>query len=297
MPLHEIAVVCPSVDALRVPIETAFAALGVPLCDRGPLRRSGRRRSAGSLLSLLRFAWLGGERPELYAHLRSPYSGLARRDVDWVEGKLRGRGVVRGDRAVEVTGEVRGGRGLPTLDLVARAPRRPLELVRDASALMLRNAHGTVEPDLGASLARRPARARRDRPDAGRARTAGGATGVDIGRGDVLGGARAHAPCAVTAPRRPGRVAVLDLARARTRRFEVVFVVGLEQGALPRRARPSAFLGDDERRSARRSAAARASSGPTRSSRDRYLFLTACTRPTRRLVLVRQAAGEEGAPA
>ena len=33
----------------------------------------------------------------------------------------------------------------------------------------------------------------------------------------------------------PGRVAVVDLLRARTRRFDTVFVLGLEEGALPRR--------------------------------------------------------------
>src|SRR5438876_802787 len=42
-----------------------------------------------------------------------------------------------------------------------------------------------------------------------------------------------------------GRVAVLDLLRARTRRFEVVFLLGLEEGSLPRRSRVSPFLDDD----------------------------------------------------
>ena len=35
---------------------------------------------------------------------------------------------------------------------------------------------------------------------------------------------------------------------------------------------------------------------PDQASRDRYLFATACTRPKRRLVLVRQAVGDEGTP-
>jgi ATP-dependent helicase/nuclease subunit B len=89
----------------------------------------------------------------------------------------------------------------------------------------------------------------------------------------------------------PGRVAVLDLMRARTRRFDTVFVLGLEEGSLPRRPRSTAFL-DDEARSALGARLER----PDQVSRDRYLFYTACTRPTRRLYLVRQAATDEGSP-
>jgi ATP-dependent helicase/DNAse subunit B len=83
--------------------------------------------------------------------------------------------------------------------------------------------------------------------------------------------------------------------RARTRRFEAVVVVGLEQGSLPRRTMPSPFLDDDARRDLderRRARLAR----PDPVSRDRYLFYTACTRATRRLVLVREAATDEGSP-
>src|SRR5436190_1168333 len=45
-----------------------------------------------------------------------------------------------------------------------------------------------------------------------------------------------------------GRVAVVDLMRARTRRFDVVFVLGLEEGSLPRRGSSSPFLDDETRR-------------------------------------------------
>ena len=101
-PPHEIAVVCPSVDAVRLALGTAFAAVGVPVAFEGRAAL-GSTPYGHALLSLLRFAWLGGERPELFAHLRSPYSGLGRKEVDWIEGRLRGRGIVRGDRAAEVT--------------------------------------------------------------------------------------------------------------------------------------------------------------------------------------------------
>ena len=92
-----------------------------------------------------------------------------------------------------------------------------------------------------------------------------------------------------------GRVAVVDLMRARTRRFDVVFVLGLEEGSLPRRSRPTPFLDDDDRREldARRGARLLR---PDSVSRDRYLFYTACTRASKRLYLVREAATDEGSP-
>jgi ATP-dependent helicase/nuclease subunit B len=92
-----------------------------------------------------------------------------------------------------------------------------------------------------------------------------------------------------------GRVAVLDLMRARTRRFEIVFVLGLEEGSLPRRGHESPFLGDDTRRKLDERAQARLAR-PDQVARDRYLFYTACTRATSRVYLVREAARDDGTP-
>ena len=83
----------------------------------------------------------------------------------------------------------------------------------------------------------------------------------------------------------------MDYERARTRAFDVVFLLGLEEGSFPRRARPSPLLDDDSRRELggrleRTDAVAR----------DRYLFYTACTRAAHRLVLVRAAASDDGVP-
>jgi len=286
-----IAVVCASVEAVRVPLETAFSAAGVPVAFEG--RPSLRSSALGhSLLSLLRFAWQGGERPALYAHLRSPYSGLSRRDVDWVEGKLRGRGIVRAERAIEATLELRAGRGLPTYDL-AVADEPPAAAVRALADAMLRNAHGTLAPPLD----------ERSQADL-RAHDAISrtlleletleASGYETGRREVLA-ALERTTLRGDPPGAPGRVAVLDLLRARTRRYDTVFVLGLEQGSLPRRARVEPFLDDDERRALDERRGGRLVR-PDPASRDRYLFATACTRPRRRLVLVRQAVGDEGAP-
>src|SRR4029078_5046525 len=100
------------------------------------------------------------------------------------------------------------------------------------------------------------------------------------------------------APESPERekVAVLDHERARTRAFDVVFVLGLEEGAFPRAARPAPLLSDEVR-----SELGGRLERPESVARDRYLFYTTCTRASRRLFLARQAdlvegvAGEESA--
>ena len=91
-----------------------------------------------------------------------------------------------------------------------------------------------------------------------------------------------------------GRVAVVDLLRARTRRFDATFVLGLEEGSLPRRGGGSPFLDDDARRELDERGARLARPDPV--ERDRYLFYTACTRASRRLYLVREAADDDGSP-
>ena len=146
-PPHEIAVVCPSVEAVRLALGTAFASLGVPVSfeSRAALATT---PFGYALLSLLRFAWVGGDRRGLFASLRSPYSGLARKEVDWIEGRLRGRGIVRGDRAAEVATELREGRSLPPLDNALR-DSSPVAVARELAATMLRSAHGTSEPPTG----------------------------------------------------------------------------------------------------------------------------------------------------
>ncbi len=100
-----------------------------------------------------------------------------------------------------------------------------------------------------------------------------------------------RAPVRLGGAGEPDRIAVLDLMRVRTRQFDAVFVVGLEEGGLPRRASSSPFL-EDETRSRLGARLTR----PDQVSRDRYLFYTACTRATSRLTLVREAATEDGSP-
>ncbi len=290
-PPHEIAVVCPSVDAVRPALGTAFAAVGVPVSfeSRAALPTT---PFGHALLSLLRFAWLDGERRALFTHLRSPYSGLARKDVDWIEGRLRGRGIVRGDRVAEVVRELREGRTLPPLDVTLR-DGSSIEVVRDVADAMLRNAHGATQPPTG-EHARLDLRAYDAVARALDELETLAAAAPEVSRGEVLV-ALDRSTVRGEPVGAPGRVAVLDLARARTRRFDVVFVIGLEQGSLPRRPRVEPFLDEETRRALDERRGARLVR-PDAASRDRYLFATVCSRPRRRLVLVRQAVGDEGSP-
>jgi ATP-dependent helicase/DNAse subunit B len=286
---ERVGLVCPSVDRLRAPLETAFGTLGIPFAVDGEVRL-GQTPFGQALLSLLRFAWLGGTRRELFTFLRSPFSGVERRAVDFVEGRLRGRAVQAPDRVVE-EGEKLHGRPFPSLAGL-RDAEDPVTAVRALATRMLRSGYGLDRPAAG-EASRLDLRTYEEvtklLTDLERWRRLAG----ELSREDVVAALERH----TLRPFRSdeaGRVAVLDLARARTRRFDVVFVLGLEEGSLPRRGSASPFLDDDARRALDERGARL--QRPDAVGRDRYLFYTACTRPLERLYLVREAATDDGSP-
>ncbi|MBX5474703.1 MAG: PD-(D/E)XK nuclease family protein [Thermoleophilia bacterium] len=286
---ERIGIVCPALERWRGPLDTVLGTLGIPYALDAELRLA-QTPLGQALTALLRFAWLDGTRNDLFTFLRSPFSGLERRAVDFVEGRLRGRAVQTPERVVEETERLRGG-PLPAL-VELREADDPVAAVRALAARMLRSAYGLDAPvadeasrlDLRAheALSRLLGELERWRALAG-----------DLSREDVA----AAIERATLRPFRgdePGRVAVVDLLRARTRRFDAVFVLGLEEGSLPRRGGSSPFLEDETRRALDERGARLERPDPV--ARDRYLFYTACTRPTQRLYLVREAATDEGSP-
>ena len=288
-PAERIGIVCPSIERWRAPLETALATLGVPYSIDGELRVA-QTPFGQSLTSLLRFAWVGGTRGDLFTYLRSPFSGLPRHAVDFVEGRLRGRAIQSPDRVVEESEKLRGS-PLPALHEL-RGADDSVATVAALARCMLAAAYRLDAPPVGES-SRLDLRAYDvvtrlldDLADWQR----------DVGplsREDVV----AALDRQTLRPMRgdePGRVAVVDLLRARTRRFDVAFVLGLEEGSLPRRASSSPFLDDDERRALDERGARL--ERPDSVSRDRYLFYTACTRASERLYLVREAATDDGSP-
>ncbi len=141
---EEIAIVCPSLDRSRASLETAFGSLGVPIAVEARPRLA-TTAFGQALLSFLRFAWSNGTRRELFSFLRTPYGGLGRSDVDFLEGRLRGRAVLRGDRTIEETTKLRTGRPLPMLELLA-SEEEPLAAAGVVVLAMLRNAYGLGAP-------------------------------------------------------------------------------------------------------------------------------------------------------
>jgi ATP-dependent helicase/DNAse subunit B len=285
MAAERVAIVCDAPERWRTPLGAALSQLQVPYAlEHG--RRLGDTSIGRALLSLLRYAWLGGGRGDFFVFLRSPFSGLERRSVDFVEGRLRGRAIADPARVDEESERLRGA---PVPALVAlRSADDPVAGARELVETMVRNAWGLESPPV-VDAARVDSRAYRVAMRALDELRTVAERGVPVGHEDVV----AALERTWVSPDSPstGRVAVLDHEHARTRAFDVVFVLGLEEGGFPRRARPSPLLSEDDRREL-----GDRLERPDAVARDRYLFYTTCTRARQRLVLVREAAGDEGSP-
>ncbi|HEX7310966.1 MAG TPA: PD-(D/E)XK nuclease family protein [Gaiellaceae bacterium] len=284
---EQIAIVCPALERWRAPLETGLGALGVPVAVASWLRLP-QTPFGRALLGLLRFVWLGGGRRELYGFLRTPYSGVPRAKADFLEGRLRGRAINAHDR-VEAETLALHGNPFPVVKELREAAT-PLDGLRATVARLLHHAYGTQHPPASED-------ARRDlRAYEAVTRLITELEGwVELGgtlTAEEIVGALERTTVRGADGRERGRVAVLDLLRARTRSFEVVFVLGLEEGTFPRRTQATPFLDDDARRALGSARLVK----PDQVARDRYLFYTVCTRATRRLYLVREAASDEGVP-
>lgn len=80
----------------------------------------------------------------------------------------------------------------------------------------------------------------------------------------------------------------------RARRFRVVFVCGLQEGAWPLGAAPDPFLSDERRRELALSSGLVLRAGEDTLDRERYLLYTTVSRATERVVLSYRSSDEEG---
>lgn len=288
---EEIAVICPSLERRRAALETAFSNFGLPYVLESRVRLA-QLPYGHALCGLVRFAWLGGKRSDLFSFVRSPYSEVTRSSADFLEGRLRGRAVHTPSRIETELAALRNGRQLSDLELLAGA-RSPLEALRELSTLMLQRAYGLEGPPASE-------RARLDLRAFESVRTLldeleswQELSGQALERDDLLA-ALERAPVRIGSAEEPGRVVVSDLLQTRARRFKAVFLIGLEEGSFPRRSSKHRLLDDEARDQLEQNLA---TPPPAEElERDRFLFYNACTRAYEKLFLVRESASEDGSP-
>ncbi|MEA2419793.1 MAG: hypothetical protein QOE60_1999, partial [Thermoleophilaceae bacterium] len=97
-------------------------------------------------------------------------------------------------------------------------------------------------------------------------------------------------------PPQPDRVQVGRPEAIRARRFEAVFVCGLQEGEFPGGASPEPFLPDEDRRAIAIASGLVLPVREDRLDRERYLFYLCCSRAERLLVLSSRSSDEEGNP-
>jgi ATP-dependent helicase/nuclease subunit B len=288
---EQIAVICPSLERRRASLETAFSGFGLPYVLEGRVKLA-QIPFGHALCGALRFAWLGGERSDLFSFLRSPYSELARSSADFLEGRLRGRAIHSPGRIETELSALRNGRRLADLELLAGAGSA-LNTVRELAALMLQRAYGLESPSASerSRLDLRAFESVRSLLD--ELESWQELSGHALERADLVA-ALERAPVRIGSADEPGRVVVSDLLQTRARRFKAVFLVGLEEGSFPRRSSKHQLLDDEAREELEQETATPPPADEL--ERDRYLFYNACTRAYERLSLVRESASEDGSP-
>ncbi|HKP91782.1 MAG TPA: PD-(D/E)XK nuclease family protein, partial [Thermoleophilaceae bacterium] len=94
----------------------------------------------------------------------------------------------------------------------------------------------------------------------------------------------------------PDRVQVARPEDIRARRFQALFVCGLQEGEFPRPPRAEPFLSDDERRDLAAATGLLLPLREHRPDRERYLFYACASRAERLLALSWRETDEEGRP-
>ncbi|MEX1142757.1 MAG: PD-(D/E)XK nuclease family protein [Thermoleophilaceae bacterium] len=292
----DVAVVMRDPRAYASTVEQVFDAYGIPYSiDRAlPLRHTGVGRG---LLALLRCASGSGSADDLLAYLRTPGRLREPAYADRLEAALRRDGRPTAQRARELWDEEVGPFPLAEIDRLAAVLDDPPELLAELGARLerlfagpyMRAAHVLEGPEID---------------DARAFRAAHGA--LSDMRALALAGARLDArrveetlaalDVRVGEPPQPGRVTIAAPEGIRARRFEAVFVCGLQEGELPAAGRPEPFLSDADRREIARATGLALPLREDQLERERYLFYVCASRAERRLVLSARTCGEEGEP-
>ncbi len=273
-------------------VEQVFVAYGIPYSiDRTlPFGHTGLGRG---LLALIRAAGPRGTADDLLTYLRTP--GLLRVPgfADSLEAEVRSDGVydVAGARERWERDHWR----LDELDRLARA--------RDTATFV-----AELEVRLAGLFAAPYKRTATvlSGPQLEEARALSTAQRALVELRSVLGGRRVDAPQVLRVLEQlevhlgetpqPDRVQVATPEAIRARRFEAVFICGLQEGEFPRGAAPEPFLSDEDRRAIATASGLVLPVREDRLDRERYLFYICASRAERLLVLSSRSSDEEGNP-
>jgi ATP-dependent helicase/DNAse subunit B len=293
-PAGQVAVVYRDPERYASVVEQVFGAYGIPYSlDRYvPLGHTALGRG---LLALLRCATKDGRAEDVFTYMRTP--GLLDKPAlaDRVEAEARQKGT----RSVAEARALWRERNWPlaTVDRLRRA-RSGAELLdllaHELDALFARSYERQAPRFAGHEL---------DDPRVWTEvhRAIGGL--LELTEADpslALDAARVHDKLAGLTVKlgerfRPDRVHVAKPEGIRARRFQAVFVCGLQEGEFPRPQPAEPFLSDDDRR-ALAEHDLRLPARDDELERERHLFYVCCSRAERVLALSSRFSDEEGNP-
>jgi ATP-dependent helicase/DNAse subunit B len=285
VPAEEIVVVCRSLRRSGPLLELVLSRHGVPFSARRelPLVHTALGRS---LLALARCAQRGGDAgsaEELVRYLRSP-GRLERLDVvDALERTARRQGLRTAEQAREALGWRIG-----ELEALRRAPDAGAELVAQARALFAAPARGRAVTLAGD--------AELDARALARLESLIGELG-ELGERlalQELPGTLEQLTVTAGGPPRPGTVLLAEPLEIRARRFREVVVCGLCEGEFPAAGRADPFLSDEQRLELARCSGLRLRLREDALEAERYLFYSAVSRASERVVLSYRSSDEEG---
>jgi ATP-dependent helicase/DNAse subunit B len=295
-PPGEVAVVFRDPPRYASLVEQVFGAYGIPysMDHSVPLAHSGLGRG---LLALLRCTLPEGSADDLLAYLRTP--GLLRKAglADRLEADVRRQGEDTAVGARRIWETTEGRWPLEEIDRLAAASGERLlaELDRRLERLFAGPYRRTAPVLTGAELDDpRAYRAAHEAIAELSALAAGGArVSLDARRvHDML----AELPVRVGENPQPDRVQVASPLDVRARRFQAVFMCGLQEAEFPHGGAPDPFLPDADRRDLARAARVLLPLREDRLERERYLFYVCASRAERLLVLSTRYCDEEGNP-